>query len=158
MRPARHEARAVQRALFPAGTAASQEPEADLLERGGATLRVLKKGVAAVDNHVVLVKGFGQLIDHVIDRPPGIHQHRHRARRLQDTSQLLEGRGGNEGAFLGVVGNVLFGTPKRAALDGPSPPLGRGIAREATASSAESNEPHLLFGHAATLLIWNWLI
>ena len=142
----------MQRALFPAGNAASQEPEADLLERGGATPRVLKKGVATVDNHVVLVEGFGQLIDHVIDRPPGIHQHRHRARRLQDTSQLLEGRGGNEVAFLGVIGNELFGAPMRAVVDGHAHAVRREIAREASAYGAEPNDPDLLLGHAATLL------
>ena len=151
-RPARHEARAVQRALFPAGNAASQKSEADLLERSAATLRVLKKGVAAVDDHVALVEGCGQLIDHVIDRPPGIHQHGHRARRFQDTSELLEGRGGNEVAFLGVIGNELFGAPMRAVVDGHAHAVRREIAREATAYGAEPDDPHLLLGHAATLL------
>jgi len=69
-----------------------------------------------------------------------------------DIGELLEGRGGNEVAFLGVIGNELFGAPMRAVVDGHAHAVRREIAREASAYGAEPNDPDLLLGHAATLL------
>jgi len=59
-RAARHEARPVERTFLPARHTRADEAEAELLDRGGAPLRVLEEGVAAVDDGVALAQHLQQ--------------------------------------------------------------------------------------------------
>ncbi len=76
-------------ALLPTRHLASDVAESDLFNRGGATLRVLKEGVAAVDDGVARVQDFGQRVDGLVHRRPRVHHHEHRTRWFQDRRQLL---------------------------------------------------------------------
>ena len=116
-RPAGHQARPVQRALLPAGDAAADVSKAELFHRGSPPLRVSEEGVAAIDDDVAFVENFRQRIDRLVHGRPGVDHHQHGARRFQNASQLLQGRGGCEVALRSMGRDEVFGLAMRAVVD-----------------------------------------
>ena len=119
-----HEAGAVQRALLPTRDAAADEAQAQLLDRSGATLRVLKKGVAAVDDGVSLFQHLDQRVDRLVDRRPGLDHHQHGAGWFEDPRQVFEGVGGLKVAIRAVGGHELFGAMARPVVDRDADAMG----------------------------------
>ena len=80
---ARHDGRAVPRALFSAGDSRADEQEALLREGFRPPDRVGKMRVAAVDDAVPGLQVRKQLIDGLVHGFPGLHQQHHAPRPLQ---------------------------------------------------------------------------
>ncbi len=108
-RAARHDARAVQRALLATGDAAAHEVQPALLERGLAAPGVLEVGVAAVHDHVAGLQQLGELVDHRVRRGARLDHDHQSAGPLQRGHELPRRLGGNE---IPLVAELLDQRPR----------------------------------------------
>ena len=72
----------MERSLLPTRHPAPDVAKAELFNRGGAALRVLKEGVAAVDDRVAPLQDFDQRVDALVHRRARVHHHKHGTRWL----------------------------------------------------------------------------
>ena len=85
-----------ERPFLAAGDAGADEEEPLRLQVPGAAGRVGVVGVAAVDQDVARLEQRDQLVDHVVDRRPGLDHDHDLARRLQGGDQLLDRVGADD--------------------------------------------------------------
>ena len=120
-----HQAGALQRALFAAGNAASDEQHPQRLDLLRAPFGVEVVGVAAVDDDVARREMRPHLLDQLVDRRSGLDQHHqlaralHRRDQLRDRVATLEVAAGGAAAHerVDAVGRpVVNGHPVAAAL------------------------------------------
>ena len=152
VRPAGHDARAVQCALLPTRDAAADVTQAELLHGRGATLRVLEEGVAAVDDGVSLFQDLRQRVDRFVDGGTSLDHDEHRARGLEDSREVFERVGGVKVAVLAERAHELVGTLAGPVVDGDAHAVRGEVAREVHAHGREAHDPHLLLGHSPNLL------
>ena len=100
-------------------------------------------GVAAVDDEVARFEERDELVDHRIDRRPGLHHDHDRAWRRQRTDERLDRGGRGELALAAVVGDERVGLRRRAVVHGDREAVGRDVAGEVLAHHRESGEPEV---------------
>ena len=96
---ARHDRRAVQRALLAAGDARADEVQAALADRLLAADGVGVEGVAAVDDDVAFFHRVGELVDDGVGRVAGLDHDEHPARLLQRGKEFRDGLAAHEVAL-----------------------------------------------------------
>ena len=89
-RTSRHDRRAVQGPFLPAGDPRSDEIQSPVFDLFHAPGRILKGGVASVDNYVSRFHQRRQLRDQFVDRFPGPHHHHDPARTPDRSDQLAD--------------------------------------------------------------------
>ena len=147
--PARHDARALERALLAARHAGAEEAQAALGELAAAALRVAEVGVAAVDDHVAALHQRHQLLDHGVDRLAGLDHHDDRARRRQRSDELLRGAGALERALVAVLVHEALRLRSRAVVHGHRDAVVGDVAREVGAHGGQAGEAEVTLGGAA---------
>src|SRR6266511_4312177 len=140
---ARHDARAVERALLAAGDTGADEVQAALGEGALPPAGVLEPGVAAVDQHVARFQEGGELVDHGVDRGAGLDHDQDPPRPGQRLDQL-GGRGGAADRPLpAVAGQQLVGAGGRAVVDHDRDAVAGDVAGEVLAHHGQAGESEL---------------
>ena len=157
--PTRHDGRPPQGALLAAGDACAHEVQAALGRPLLAADRVGEQRVAAVDDDVALVHERGELFHDGIRRGARLHHDDGHAGCAQGCDEVLQGRGGNEGRLLAVLGHELIGAGGGAVEDGCRVAVAGQVAGQVRSHHAQSVHAdvgrRLLGGkraHAVTLL------
>ena len=114
----RHDARAEQRALLAARHAGAEETQPALGAGARPATRVGVVGVAGVDDDVALVEQRRQLVDHGVDRRPGLDHGDDAPRPVERCHEVLDRLPGLEVALARVVLHELVGARRRAVVHG----------------------------------------
>ena len=142
-RPAGHERRAFERALFAAGNTAADEMDSLSFELLAAALRVGEERIAAVDDDVALLEKRHELADDRIDRRAGLdHDHR-LARSLQGADELLHRRGRLNVFSLSAIGGELLRDGGRAVEDSDLEALRLHVEDEIFAHDGQADEANI---------------
>src|SRR5215213_6266745 len=148
---ARHDARAVERALLAARDADAEEAQPALRHRLVAPLGVAEVGVAAVDDRVVLVEQRRELLDHRVDGRAGLDHRHDRPRALERLHELLGRACARDRALGAVLGDELLRLGRRAVVHGDGDVVMGDVAREVGAHHRQAGEAESRAAHARTL-------
>ena len=85
-----HQARPVQRALFPAGNTDAEIELPLRLDIRRATDRVRKMRITAVDQNIPVIQQRQELLDHIVHSLPRFDHHEHPARLFEPCHQLFK--------------------------------------------------------------------
>src|SRR5229473_3471295 len=106
--------------------------------------RVVKQGVAAVDDGVARFEQSGQRIDALVHRRAGLDHQQDRARRGQDLDQLLQRGGRLEVALVTVSGHELVGSLPRAVVHAHADAVRGEVARQIHAHGRQPDDAQLV--------------
>ena len=112
--PARHHARPFERADLAARDAHADIADPFRRQRLVTARRVGEEGIAAVDHDVVRFEMGRELLDHLVDRPPGLHHDDDGARPLEAGDEIGQLAGGEKPPFAPMLRDKLvrsFGMP-----------------------------------------------
>ena len=129
-RAARHDRRAVQRALFAARDARADEVQTAFPHRFLTTNRVGVQRISAVDDDVALFHGIGELGDDGVGRLARLDHDQHAARLLQCGKEFRNGLASHELAFRSVIGEQCVGLGDRSVVQGHGVPVMGEIASD----------------------------
>ncbi len=99
-RAARHDARAEQRALLTARYPGANEVQALAPQRRIATTSVGEVRIPAIDHDVARLQQRGQLVDHSVRRPAGLHHDDHGTGSLQRRDEIRQRFAWHEVTFI----------------------------------------------------------
>ena len=111
-----HDGRTVERAFLATGDSGTDE----VLAAGGYVLLaangVSEQGIAAIDDDIAIIHGFGQLIDDGIGGPASLDHNDCLARALQGSHKVFDGFRGHKVAFLTVGLNECMSLFRAAVI------------------------------------------